>query len=95
MPTAQPGRRFGGRAKGVPNKFTRQLKELILEALHDAGGVAYLTRQAEANPVAFMALLGRVLPLQVAGHDGGPMTIVVDTGVPRHGDATGPLLPAG
>lgn len=55
MPAARPGQRFGGRAKGIPNKFTRQLKELLIEALHDEGGVAYLTRQAKANPVGYPA----------------------------------------
>jgi hypothetical protein len=29
--------------------------------------VAYLELQAEANPTAFMALMGKVLPLQVTG----------------------------
>jgi hypothetical protein len=30
-----------------------------------AGGQAWLVEQARKNPVAFMALIGRVLPLQV------------------------------
>lgn len=61
-----------GREKGVPNKITRELKQMILDALDDAGGVKYLTRQAKKNPKAFLALLARVLPLQVhgAGEDG-------------------------
>lgn len=67
-----------GRKKGVPNKTTRQLKELILEALSQAGGVDYLVRQArKKNPAPFMMLLGKVLPLQVTGESGGPITVVV------------------
>lgn len=31
--------------------------------------------QMEANPVAFMTLVGKVLPLQVSGEGGGPMII--------------------
>jgi hypothetical protein len=59
-----------GRKKGIPNKVTAQLKDMILGALDDAGGQAYLTEQAKACPAAFMALLGKVLPLQVTGSDG-------------------------
>lgn len=61
-----------GSRKGVPNKATAELKDMILKALDSAGGVEYLAKQAEASPSAFMALVGRVLPLTVkgAGEDG-------------------------
>lgn len=36
-------------------------------ALDDAGGQAYLTEQAQSNPTAFMALLGKVLPPEPRG----------------------------
>lgn len=49
---------------------------MILVALRDVGGAKYLARQAEQNPVAFMGLVGKVLPLQLAGHDG--QRLVVD-----------------
>lgn len=61
------GNRGKGRPKGVPNKTTAALKDMILQALHENGGVAYLSYQAQSDPKAFMALLGRVLPLQVNG----------------------------
>lgn len=54
-----------GRIKGVPNKVTGALKEMILGALDDAGGQAYLRRQADENPVAFLGLVGKVLPHQL------------------------------
>ena len=44
---------------------------MIIGALDKAGGEAYLVRQAEANPVAFMTLVGKVLPLQLTGGDNG------------------------
>jgi len=56
-----------GRPKGAQNKITRELKTMILEALENKGGVEYLERQAEDNPTAFLTLIGKVLPLQVAG----------------------------
>ena len=62
----------GGSRKGRPNILTRDIKEMILAALEGVGGQEYLQRQAEANPAAFMTLLGKVLLLQVTGKDGGP-----------------------
>lgn len=59
-----------GRAKGTPNKTTALLKDAILKAATDAGGgdmAAYLTTQATANPGPFLALLGKVLPMQITG----------------------------
>lgn len=54
-----------GRPKGLQNKVTRTLKELILGALDDAGGRDYLAKQAKANPAAFMSLLGRLVPQEL------------------------------
>ena len=69
----------GGRPKGSVNKFTRELKDMILGALDDAGGQEYLRAQAIANPTAFMTLVGKVLPLQVAGDPDAPIGIVFKT----------------
>lgn len=59
------GNRGKGRKKGVPNKTTKAVKEMILAALDGVGGVDYLMRQAEENPGPFMTLVGKVLPLDV------------------------------
>jgi hypothetical protein len=56
-----------GRKKGVPNKINRDLRDMIEKALAKAGGIKYLARQADESPAAFMALLGRILPKEVAG----------------------------
>jgi hypothetical protein len=64
------GERFGGRAKGTPNKVTRDLREMILGALDDAGGRKYLASQAKENPAAFMSLIGRCLPKDITNSDG-------------------------
>lgn len=59
-----------GRKKGIPNKFTGELREMILNALAGAGGVEYLKARAVDTPGPFLALVGKVLPLQVTGEDG-------------------------
>ncbi len=75
------GKAGPGRPKGMPNKTTALLKDAILEAARGAGGkggmVAYLTTQATENPGPFMALLGKVLPMQVTGEDGEPVQMTV------------------
>lgn len=73
MSRPKPPNAGKGRKKGVPNKVTGQLKDMILGALSDAGGQAYLARCANENPTAFLALVGKVLPLQVTGKDDAPL----------------------
>lgn len=62
-----------GRPNGTPNKVTGALKDMILQALSNKGGVSYLEAQADVNPNAFLALVGRVLPLQVQGDPDQPL----------------------
>ncbi len=63
-----------GRKPGVPNKFTRDIKEALIQAANAAGGaealVGYLKQQAAENPRAFLALLGKVIPLQIEANVG-------------------------
>lgn len=61
---AQQGK---GRPKGVPNKSTKAIKEMVIAALDKAGGIDYLLVQAHDNPTAFLTLVGKVIPLQVNG----------------------------
>ena len=61
----------GGSRRGVPNQLSGDVKAMILAALDAAGGAEYLLRQAKQNPVAFMSLLGKLLPTQLTGKDGG------------------------
>lgn len=64
-----------GRPKGMPNKTTAQLKEMILSALSGVGGVEYLQERANdpKTASAFLTLVGKVLPLQVAGDPDNPI----------------------
>ena len=75
-----------GRPKGKPNKTTALLKEATLMAAEQvgedgtgkAGLVGFLKVQAaKENNGPFMALLGKVLPLQVTGEDGKGIKIVI------------------
>lgn len=68
-----------GRPKGTQNKLTKQVKEMILGALDDAGGQDYLARQADENPTAFLTLVGKVLPLQLTGENGGSIKVELCT----------------
>jgi hypothetical protein len=45
--------------------MSRDVREMILGALEDAGGQEYLARQARENPVAFMGLLKGIVPREV------------------------------
>ncbi len=79
------GNRGMGRPKGLPNKNTTLLKTAIVEAAELAGQdvrpgdpatgglVSYLRWLAIEEPPAFAALIGKVLPLQVAGDRDNPV----------------------
>lgn len=73
-----------GRPKGVPNKTTTALKEAILRAAELAGAdmkgkdglIGYCQFLAVNEPKSFTTLLGRVLPLQVAGDPDNPVRFI-------------------
>ena len=74
---ARPG---AGRKKGVPNKITSDLKAAILGAFDTVGGPQYLVSVAQSDPRTFCTLLGKVLPMQIAGADdaqGNPTELVI------------------
>lgn len=66
----------GGRTKGTTNKVTADVKAMILSALDEAGGASYLLTQAKTNPNAFLTLVGKVLPMTVAGDPANPLATV-------------------
>lgn len=80
-----------GRPKGQPNKTTALLKDAILQAAEaaDKGGlVGYLTVQANENPGPFLALLGKVLPTQIAGDPDNPLKLVTRIELVARGNGT-------
>lgn len=58
-----------GRPKGTANKTTAELKDMILAALDQSGGVEYLVERANdpRTASAFLSLIGKVLPMNVTG----------------------------
>ncbi len=58
-----------GRPKGSLDKGNALIREMIVQALHESGGIEYLKRAAESNPNAFLTLIGKVMPVQVEGGD--------------------------
>lgn len=86
MANKQTGNNAGpGRPKGSPNKTTATLKEAILKAAeavgHDGKGkdglTGYLKHVASTDVKAFSGLLGKVLPMQVTGEDGGAVVVEI------------------
>lgn len=74
----------GGRPKGIPNKINIDIKNMIMEALQDAGGKEYLIRQADENPGAFMGLVSKIIPKDINANVSGEIKLVrVVTGIPR------------
>jgi hypothetical protein len=77
-----------GRKKNTPNKTTALLKDAVLLAATKSGQnidakskdclVTYLAKQAEVNPGPFMALLGKVLPMQAVGEVEEPINIQIN-----------------
>lgn len=74
-----------GRVKGTPNKTTALLKDAIIKAAEAAGEdkagkgglIGYCTFLAKEEPKAFAVLLGKVLPTQVTGEGGGPISLTI------------------
>ncbi|MDE1971430.1 MAG: hypothetical protein KGI50_07695 [Patescibacteria group bacterium] len=71
----------GHNRKGQPNKNTAQLKDMILKALDGAGGSDYLLDRANDPKTqgAFLQLIGKVLPMTIAGDANKPLVFSLST----------------
>lgn len=74
-----------GRPKGIPNKNTAAIKDMIREALDGAGGVDYLIERAQdpRTASAFLGLVGKVLPMTVVGDKDNPLITEIVIKVPQ------------
>jgi hypothetical protein len=61
--------------KGTPNKVTTDLRQAIINALDRAGGEEWFLRLARKDKRSFTSLVGKLLPTQVTGKDGGPLEL--------------------
>lgn len=77
--TTKFGKGNPGKPKGAVNKTTKELKEMILAALEQSGGVDYLFERANDPKTqgAFLSLIGKVLPMTVAGDADNPLRAAI------------------
>ncbi len=67
-----------GRPKGCLNKNTQAIRDMIAQALDEAGGVDYLIECAQdpKTRAAFLRLVGKVMPIQVSGDQENPIKTI-------------------
>lgn len=76
--TTRFGKGNAGKPKGAVAKTPALIKDMIAQALTNAGGVDYLTQRANdpKTAAAFLGLVGKVLPMTLTGPDGGAIKTV-------------------
>jgi hypothetical protein len=77
-PRPPKGTRWGGRAKGTPNKVNQSIREAIQMAFEQAGGVEYLVRLAQEDPKTFVPLLIKTMPPEPKVPQEGGLNIHID-----------------
>lgn len=55
----------GGRPHGSKNKFTRDIKEQVLQAFEEAGGKEWFKLLMKQNPGAACGMLSKFIPTQI------------------------------
>jgi hypothetical protein len=85
----------GASRKGRPNGDVFRIRSMIGEALHKAGGVQYLVKQAHENPGPFLQLVAKCLPKDViATAEVGPnLASALNAAMQRRLAITGKPLP--
>ena len=63
-----------GRLPGTKNKSTVQVKEALTAAFDNIGGILGFSTWAAANRTEFYRLYAKLLPRQITGEGGGPVT---------------------
>lgn len=79
--------RSPGRPKGKPNRITQDLREVIEQAFHKAGGRDYLVGVARRRPDVFLALVGKIIPTEtrlsvLASYQAMPIAVEQRDGLP-------------
>jgi hypothetical protein len=71
-PDLKPG---PGRPKGLPNKVTRVVKELLADAFDELGGLPAFVAWGRKNPTEFYKLWAKLLPTQLTGDRDNPLYV--------------------
>ncbi len=73
------GKKFGGRARGTPNKSTASVKAALIEAFDQLGGIKALVEWGKTDRAEFYKLWAKILPQQteITGKDGGDFIVKV------------------
>lgn len=70
-----------GRKPGTPNRTTRAVREALVAAFDELGGVEYLVKLGRDEPATFARLLARLVPNEVAARvEGGEIRHVIHIG---------------
>lgn len=69
--------RTNGRPKGAKNKVGAGAKENILAVFTRLGGTAAMAEWARENRTEYYKLYARLIPTEVSGAGGGPVTIEI------------------
>ena len=70
------------------NKVTTKTKEALEACFEQLGGVPFLLGWAQENPTEFFKIWSKLVPrdIEVGGEGGGPVKVVIVTGVPEPED---------
>lgn len=59
------GKKYAGRKKGTPNKTTASVRDALIAAFDQLGGVPALKKWAAQEPAEFYKLWAKLLPQQI------------------------------
>ena len=76
-PKGRPKPKKSGRQAGTSNKISSDLREMVRRSLDEVGGIEYLKTQAFENPVAYMGLVGKVIPKEVEAKITGEFSVFI------------------
>lgn len=78
--TFKKGEKRPNQGKRGPGKVTADIKGMVLTALNSAGGADYLVERANdpRTAAAFLGLVGKVLPMTIAGDPNAPHKVVFE-----------------
>jgi hypothetical protein len=60
-----------GRKPGSKNKYSAEIRDAVMVSFTRLGGPAYLESVGKANPAAYISLLAKILPHELATSGGG------------------------